>query len=225
LGDEIRKLELKRSQVKNQSLKAQQYFSPGLCFQLSINKYRDLCRFSKYYAERTSEYFASQFLAKLPREVRDMIYMELILDSCKYRNLAAGVTTDFWGQAKTRWCLVSAYGTFGRQFVRRRGDQLVLPHFLDKDLLGTQFVAEIAECVYRHVEFHIYDPKYLIDFLDHDMFGVVRTPRHYVYHLTITLPGNRDAWITKAPASLDNILDISWSAAARVRFPIPGWKP
>ena len=126
--------------------------------------------------------FASKFLLRLPREMRDIIYGYLIGPTPHVVKIVPPHqdlhNPDWMPHAPP----TREYGPF---HVSNGGADV--PHFLNKRYIGQQFATEISQEFYRCVVFQVEDSSSLDHFLVRDIFNTGVIPKHHLHRLELIL--------------------------------------
>jgi hypothetical protein len=173
------------------------------------NAQQELDRAATGFAKISAAHLASVVLSKLPRELRDMVYMHLV-ESPRENGPTIVVRSD--GLISRNGAILGSCPPYSRNHTPRA--------FPDPELFGAQLAAEVAEDLFRNVEFKVEDVRLLKQFIDYDVFKAGRAPRDNFYCLDVTVSSSlrRDYTYTTIAGELNVLLQVAWPAAAVLRL-------
>ncbi|KAF2635195.1 hypothetical protein P280DRAFT_197574 [Massarina eburnea CBS 473.64] len=126
--------------------------------------------------------FSQEMLVRLPREVRDLVYENLMDRVCKRKNDIT-LYMDHRRQPKKMWADKPSVFPFTNDWVKKPF------HYEDSDYVGIEFARELVEMYYRKTTFHLRDSSLSIlgTWLRQDPFGYDLVVHRNLCHLTLQI--------------------------------------
>ncbi|KAF1912066.1 hypothetical protein BDU57DRAFT_532983 [Ampelomyces quisqualis] len=160
-------------------------------FQIVVNRKANLCSAIDFsmdlYSRAINANFASHILRLLPREIRDMIYHQLVNservvhERCGKKHME-DVTVPIRGVKRQE---------SGKTYLAPLRTVESFPHFYNIEYMGVEFASELFETAYRHHNFAFDHQAEVPAFLSNCMFGTGLNPAAHVTSLTIGITLNR----------------------------------